>query len=60
MSGVGSSSSGGDVTDSNLISTVKVLSSSMSVLTGQVEHLDGKVRAQQSYIERYKRQRNQA
>ena len=36
------------------------ISSSIAVLSGQFEHLDGKVRAQQSYIERYNKQRNQA
>jgi hypothetical protein len=50
--GSSGSDSGGDSTSPNWIS------SSMSVLTGQIEDLGGKVRAQQSYIERYKRQRN--
>ena len=55
-----SSDSGGDSTDSNWMNTATVLSSSISVLTDQFEHLDRKVRAQQSYIERYNKQRNQA
>ena len=35
------------------------ITGSLSVMTGQIEHLDGKLRAQQSYIARYKKQRNQ-
>ena len=61
LSGGGSDSdSGGDSTDPDWMSITNELSSSISALTGQFEHLDGKVRAQQSYIERYKRQRNQS